>query len=196
MAHKQIQFSDINLQEIGNNIQISGLILSDASTDYFCYLPGNSSLENKVDLCMDVDEWEQFALQSDRVETEIFAKDPTGKLVKMIVRKSNRQIDLAVSWKVYARDNYTCRYCGIKDVPLTVDHLVLWEEGGPSIEANLVTACRKCNKIRGNTPYAQWLESKAYKERSANLSRGIIFKNYELVQKLDSIPRKYHITSR
>jgi hypothetical protein len=191
-----IELKDLNFLDIGNKIQIAGLIMSDGHKDYFCYLPEESLSENHCFLNMDLSDWEKFIAQTDQLETEILAKDKTGKLAKIIIRKSARQIEAGVSWKVFARDNYTCRYCGIAEVPMTVDHAVLYEEGGPSIEANLVTACRKCNKLRGNMQYADWLKSDIYKQRSSNLSEDMKEENIDLIQTLDSIPRKYHIISR
>ena len=193
---KCIKLTDLNLFDIGNKIQIAGLIMSDEHTDYYCYLPDCHAAEEGSLLEMGLDDWELFVRQTDYLETEILAKDKTGKFAKVILRKSNRQIDAGVSWKVFARDNYQCRYCGITGVPLTVDHLVTWEEGGPTIEKNLVTACRKCNKLRGNMPYAEWLICSDYLARAINLDRGSMLRNRELVQTLDSIPLKHHITTR
>jgi 5-methylcytosine-specific restriction endonuclease McrA len=38
---------------------------------------------------------------------------------------------------------------------------------GASVEDNLITACRKCNKTRGNMLYEDWLNSDYYKKVSA-----------------------------
>ncbi|GAG09150.1 unnamed protein product, partial [marine sediment metagenome] len=84
---------------------------------------------------------------------------------------------------------YKCRYCGRDDVPLTVDHLVLWEDGGPSIEENLVSACRKCNKKRGNTEYSDWLQHPYYLKVSAALLPCHQEKNEKLAPTLPGIPR-------
>ena len=88
---------------------------------------------------------------------------------------------------MYRRDHYRCRYCGANDVPLTVDHLVLWEEGGPSTEENLVSACKDCNKTRGNTPYHLWLRDSYYKRVSANLPPMIQEANERIAHTLDGI---------
>ena len=50
-------------------------------------------------------------------------------------------------FKVLARDNYTCRYCGAKapDVVLHVDHVVPRARAGRDELSNLVTACQTCN---------------------------------------------------
>jgi len=193
---EKIVLADLNFLDIGNKIQIAGLIMSDGRTDYYCYLPENEVLGDQRLLDMGVRDWEKFVAQTDYLETEILAKDKTGKLAKVILRKSTRQIDAGVSWEVFARDNYTCRYCGINGVPLTVDHIVLWESGGPSIEANLVSACRKCNKLRGNMQYEEWVKCDTYLSRSVNLAEEVRDKNLALILQLDKIPRKFHITSR
>lgn len=50
-------------------------------------------------------------------------------------------------FRVLARDNYTCRYCGAKapGVALHVDHVVPRARGGRDALSNLVTACQTCN---------------------------------------------------
>lgn len=51
--------------------------------------------------------------------------------------------------RIFERDHYTCRYCGMTDYPrdwLVLEHVV---PDGPTDEANLVTACRPCNKRKG-----------------------------------------------
>jgi len=190
-----ISLNNLNLLDIGNKIQIAGMIMSDEENDYLCYLPEQTMRSLKV-LEMDTGEWEKFIRQTDQLETEILAKDKTGKLAKVIVRKSARQIEAGISWKVFARDNYTCRYCGVTGVPMTVDHLICWEDSGPTTEANLVTSCRKCNKLRGCMRYEDWLKSKMYLERSGGISDTVKKQNLDLVVMLDNIPRKYNLTSR
>ncbi|HSV72189.1 MAG TPA: HNH endonuclease [Chthonomonadales bacterium] len=46
---------------------------------------------------------------------------------------------------VFARDNYTCQYCGHTGSDLTIDHVVPRRHGGATIWENVVTACRRCN---------------------------------------------------
>ena len=46
---------------------------------------------------------------------------------------------------VFARDNYTCQYCGSTAKDLTIDHVIPKRAGGGSTWDNLVTCCRKCN---------------------------------------------------
>lgn len=62
------------------------------------------------------------------------------------VRRLRRPV--AVRFDVFARDNYTCQYCGRKapDVVLHVDHRVPVSKGGTDEPANLLTACADCNQ--------------------------------------------------
>jgi hypothetical protein len=51
-------------------------------------------------------------------------------------------------FSIFARDNFTCRYCGRQSdsVELQVDHLIPVCKGGTNDESNLVTACVPCNQ--------------------------------------------------
>lgn len=51
---------------------------------------------------------------------------------------------------VFKRDKYSCQYCG-KNKDLTLDHVVPRAKGGKSIWTNLVTACKRCNTVKGNS---------------------------------------------
>ncbi|HUU53359.1 MAG TPA: HNH endonuclease [Armatimonadota bacterium] len=58
---------------------------------------------------------------------------------------------LRVSRKsIFARDHYTCQYCGAHSVPLTIDHVVPRERGGGDDWTNLLCCCTKCNNKKGN----------------------------------------------
>ena len=53
---------------------------------------------------------------------------------------------------IYARDNFSCQYCGQKHVDLTLDHVYPRHLGGITSWQNLVTCCKKCNyKKAGKT---------------------------------------------
>jgi len=51
---------------------------------------------------------------------------------------------------IFRRDNHTCQYCGARDVPLTIDHIVPKVLGGKDTWNNLVTACIHCNNKKGD----------------------------------------------
>src|SRR5581483_129726 len=51
---------------------------------------------------------------------------------------------------VFARDNWTCQYCGSR-ANLTVDHVVPRSKGGTSSWENIVASCAPCNHRKGNS---------------------------------------------
>jgi 5-methylcytosine-specific restriction endonuclease McrA len=51
---------------------------------------------------------------------------------------------------VFARDNYTCQYCGATGKDLTIDHVIPKRYGGGMHWENLVTCCRRCNTRKGD----------------------------------------------
>ncbi len=205
------KFSDINLLSIGHTIQMAGAVYVGDGKVYLALFPDEAGDLSKgttfqsqaqgADLPVEVlsmgpAEWETFLRQTDLLETEVTARAADGTIQKAILRKSQRQIEQGVSWKVFKRDGYACRYCANNDVPLTVDHLVTWESGGPSTVENLVSACRKCNKTRGELGYPVWLQHSFYRKVSQNLSEATRQSNVKLVETLDAIPRLVHKRSR
>jgi hypothetical protein len=192
-----MKLSDLNIYDIGGSIGISAIVLGD-SRGHFYYVPFPDQEtpvgpKNMMDVLEDMDlpNWLKLTKQLDEQEVEILQKDETGKLLKGIVRKTERQIEQRVSWAVYERDHYKCCYCGHGGIPLTVDHLIPWEQGGPSIEANLLTACRKCNKTKGNMTYEEWLKDPFYIRVSKNLTPMQRKVNEDLALTLDNIVRRY-----
>lgn len=185
-----MNLSDLNFYDIGNKIGLVGAVFGDDDSLFLCMFPDQPVFPDQHILQMDLDDWQKFLRQIDILETEVLQQDKHGKLSKAILRKSQRLIEQRTSWQVYKRDGYRCRYCGADGVPLTVDHLVLWEEGGPSIPANLVAACRKCNKTRGNIQYDDWLHHQYYQEVSRKLTTEQRAANEDLAATLGRIPRR------
>jgi 5-methylcytosine-specific restriction endonuclease McrA len=50
---------------------------------------------------------------------------------------------------VFARDNWTCQYCGSRS-NLTVDHVIPRCRGGTSSWENIVASCAPCNRRKGD----------------------------------------------
>jgi 5-methylcytosine-specific restriction endonuclease McrA len=50
---------------------------------------------------------------------------------------------------VFARDSWTCQYCG-RTSHLTVDHVLPRSRGGTSVWENIVTSCAPCNRRKGD----------------------------------------------
>jgi len=187
------------VKEVGHELQLVAAVWAGKGQAWILEFPDYGGAVARAEqhvLRLSREEWQELLRQSDLVETEVLARVADGSLVKTILRKSERSIGQQVSWDVFRRDGYRCRYCGNDKVPLTVDHLVLWEEGGPSIVENLLSACRKCNKARGRTQYADWLRSEYYLRVSHSLTPEVQQANLALVATLAAIPRLQHVRSR
>lgn len=50
---------------------------------------------------------------------------------------------------VFARDGWTCQYCGSRS-NLTVDHVIPRSKGGSSSWDNIVASCAPCNRRKGD----------------------------------------------
>lgn len=189
-----MKFEDLDLFTIGTDRQMAGVVFTGLGETLLCLFPQEDLEGAVVELPMSMGDWERFLQQTDRLEVEAVELSDKGQLVKTILRKSARQISQKISWAVYKRDHFRCRYCGSQGgdsgTTLTVDHLVLWEKMGPSIEANLVTACRRCNKVRGNTEYDDWLKSSYYQGVSRHLPPAILEANKAVASTLARIPRR------
>ena len=179
-----MDFKDFDILRIGNSLEIKGVIYGNAVEDIIIMLPGQKMPEMMRSIEPTLEQWNAIIRQSDLLEVEVISGDPNKKV---ILRKSTRQIDLNVSWSVFRRDGYKCRYCGNNHVPLTIDHIVLWENGGPTIEQNLITSCKKCNNTRGSMPYNDWLNSPEYLKVSEQLTEDEKLKNEVYANRIPEI---------
>lgn len=71
------------------------------------------------------------------------------------IRKTSRNINLRLRFKVLSRDNFTCVMCGSSpakspNVQLHIDHVIPWSKGGETILDNLQTLCSNCNLGKSN----------------------------------------------
>ena len=64
--------------------------------------------------------------------------------------------------------NRTCAYCGAKDIPLEVEHIVSRSRGGSNRVSNLCIACVPCNQSKSNQDIKDFLADKP------NLLKGIL----------------------
>lgn len=55
---------------------------------------------------------------------------------------------------------HKCAYCGAKDVPLEVEHIVPKARGGSNRVSNLTISCHKCNQDKGDRPVEDFLQGK------------------------------------
>jgi len=55
---------------------------------------------------------------------------------------------------------HTCAYCGVRGVPLELDHVVPRSRGGSQRESNQVPACHTCNQQKGNQSIEEFLHDR------------------------------------
>ncbi len=178
MVAEQVTLADLDILEVGHTIQLGGAIWTGNGKVYLVPLPDEDLVGEHELLVMDTAQWERFLNQSDVLDV----RGPG----KAILRKSQRQVDQWIAWEVFKRDGYQCRYCG-KEAPLTVDHVILWEQGGATVAENLVSACRRCNKLRGSKEYTVWMIGSDYRRVSSDLDADVHMKNVALVDRLDDL---------
>ena len=64
----------------------------------------------------------------------------------------------AIRVKVGERDGWTCGYCGDKQGPFDVDHVIPLALGGAIDDLdNLLLACATCNRSKGAKMVAEWI---------------------------------------
>lgn len=70
------------------------------------------------------------------------------------LKPSRQGIAAGVRFQIFARDSFTCRYCGRcpPDVVLHVDHIEPVSAGGSNEPSNLITACQDCNSGKAANP--------------------------------------------
>ena len=74
--------------------------------------------------------------------------------------KTNRpsaEVWMRIREFIFERDNYTCQYCGARGVRLECDHVIPVSRGGSSEYDNLVTACFRCNRSKGDKTLDDWM---------------------------------------
>lgn len=74
------------------------------------------------------------------------------KLIRMVYKRR-------VPWSkrnVFVRDNNTCQYCGKEDLKRPeLEHVVPKSKGGKNNFENCVTACKECNRAKGDRTPAE-----------------------------------------
>lgn len=139
---------ELTTEEVGDTWQLAGVLYDNGHEVMELALPFSDIANLPVVYTEPTEtEWQAFLKQTD---------DPVTPIGKAFVRKATRQLDQAVVWKCYQRDNYTCVYCGSTGVPLTYDHFLAQKFGGETTIANGRTSCRPCNKKKGHMTIAEW----------------------------------------
>jgi 5-methylcytosine-specific restriction endonuclease McrA len=90
----------------------------------------------------------EYDHQTIRTPREAF-RAPSVIRLQYQIRRPRPRVKLTRR-EVFARDRYTCQYCGSQSHDLTLDHVVPRHRGGGHSWENLVTACKGCNHRKGS----------------------------------------------
>jgi len=94
----------------------------------------------------------------DRMIRAVSRELPMPAVVRVLRRfRRDRQAIRFSRVNIYARDAFTCQYCGQRQVTeeLTFDHVVPRCAGGTTTWENIVTCCVPCNRAKANRTPAQ-----------------------------------------
>ena len=81
----------------------------------------------------------------------VYLSLPLPSVIRLKEYARIRRKEIVLSRKnILKRDNHTCQYCGIRSVPMTIDHIIPRQWGGEESWYNLATACVRCNTSKGN----------------------------------------------
>jgi 5-methylcytosine-specific restriction endonuclease McrA len=72
---------------------------------------------------------------------------PSVVCLKSYVRPA--RVPAFTRFNVFLRDRFTCQYCGARE-ELTFDHVIPRSKGGTTTWENVVAACARCNRRKGN----------------------------------------------
>jgi 5-methylcytosine-specific restriction endonuclease McrA len=81
----------------------------------------------------------------------------------------DKPVSQAEARKIFGRDHFRCRYCGLDGkasfenaLLLSVDFVVPRAHKGKKDPCNLVACCRPCNKIKGRRVYKNFEEAQKF----------------------------------
>ena len=94
---------------------------------------------------------ELVSSMTDRVvhSTSITMPFPSVVRLSTYVRVPFKKVILSRK-NILRRDGHKCQYCGATSVTLTVDHIMPKSRGGEDSWENLVSACLRCNNVKGS----------------------------------------------
>jgi 5-methylcytosine-specific restriction endonuclease McrA len=170
----QLTYSDsprpVYFEDAGQLLKIAGVLWQGMNRDILTLMPTASPFDIQLDLSVvapTLPEWSELLRLTD--DPLVYEEDESGN-VKSIHRKVESAISGAIQWKIWARDDYRCMFCGRRggDVQLTIDHFVPLELGGANNETNFLSACRQDQKEKGCLP------PKVYCERNGLDYAGLV----------------------
>lgn len=120
-------------------------ILLNGDYSYLC------QIDWKKALCLSFSEKAKVLKYSDRLIQGVgkVFKVPAVMVLIKVVRSVYRNRVPFTKKNVLVRDRYTCVYCGCKQKPLTIDHVLPVSKGGKTDFDNCVACCKSCNNHKG-----------------------------------------------
>lgn len=144
--------------DIGQILKVNGVLFSGKGSNLLLTID-DIGLEDVLIINPTVDEFAEVLRLSDDAGYRL-------ELQKKWVRKAQYIISGMVQQRVWKAWDFECAFCHKKmgEVQLTVDHFMPIELGGANDETNYISACRKCNKQKGNIHPQTWcrMQSKSY----------------------------------
>lgn len=74
---------------------------------------------------------------------------PTVIRLRRYIRIPYKEIPLTRK-NLMHRDHYSCQYCKVKTIELTIDHVTPRSKGGTDSWDNVVASCQRCNVKKGD----------------------------------------------
>ena len=119
---------------------------------------GGDLLKRKVALKLELS-LEDFDLLIQKLESiglvDSKTLQPTMHLVATELRPLSH-IWREMRERIFARDDYTCQYCGERGKKLECDHIHPVAKGGGHEDDNLTTACFACNRSNRDKTINEW----------------------------------------
>ena len=88
-------------------------------------------------------------IPSESDENKLPVVIPSAESAPLIMtHNTGKSVPKRLRWRVFARDNFTCKGCGRSPkhgVVLEADHIIAWTNGGETVFENLQTLCEACN---------------------------------------------------
>ncbi len=92
--------------------------------------------------------YQQVRKQADKTEAGRLAD--RNRKARRRSQQRNGNVTAEEWTAILAANDYACKYCGAKDRPLEMDHIVPLSKGGRHCANNIAPACKPCNSKKGS----------------------------------------------
>lgn len=115
------------------------------------YEPLSVCNARKAVLLLLLDKAELVVIRQNHLIASVRARYPYPSVVRLsqYVRVPYKNVELTRK-NILRRDKYRCCYCGKTVSPLTIDHIIPKSRRGTDTWENLISACVRCNNVKGD----------------------------------------------